>query len=195
MLSMSRFAMKVCLIGGLVSLLMFGVFALHAQDATPQAAAVQSQSTEIDIDLNEHYFQIEGSPTNTPLQLQVGQLYELHFHNKGTISHEVLIGSQPVHITENLLHDFTNNLMADVEVEISGVMSDKEFVIVAPGMNEIELSPGQNINVAFTLGDDKIGQWEMGCFEWLLPTSNDENPGPSHFDAGMHLEVDVVAAS
>jgi uncharacterized cupredoxin-like copper-binding protein len=186
--------MRLFLITGLVMmfLLAFTVFTLSAQDAstTPQA-----EPHEIDIEMHEHDFQIAGADRQTPLELVVGQPYELHFHNSGTLSHEVLFGSQPIQIGENMMHDFTNNMLEDVEVEISGMMNDQEFAIGAPGVIELELNPGQTLNLAFTLSEDKIGAWEMGCFTWLLDTSNDENPGPSHYDVGMHLALNVVAGS
>jgi hypothetical protein len=128
--------------------------------------------------------------------LEVGKDYALHFTNNGTLTHEVLIGSQPIVIEGGFHHDFTDSLLQDVEVEITGEMNDAEFAIGVTGLIEFEMAPLQELQIQFTLPETAIGEWELGCFVSLNPdTATEENPGAGHYDAGMHLIVNVVAAS
>jgi uncharacterized cupredoxin-like copper-binding protein len=162
-------------------------FSLHAQDATPEPTPV------INVTMNEYKFQIEGQDADTALQLEAGKEYEMHFKNGGTLKHEVLIGSSAIEIKDGFHHDFNNLILSDVEVEISGEMDGKDFAIGVPGLNEFELNPGQELTIHFTLPEDKVGDWEMGCFVSVNPDAPEDDPGAGHYDLGMHISVNVVA--
>jgi uncharacterized cupredoxin-like copper-binding protein len=173
----------------LVALMLpLGVFAAHAQDATEEPAA------EIGITMSEYKFTLDGQPAGTPLQFQAGKLYTIHFKNSGKMHHEILMGSEPILIQDKYLHDYKNALLNGVEAELVGQMNGAEFTIVSTGTKEIELMPGQELAVTFTLPDDKVGDWEMACFSYVSEANNDNNPGPSHYDLGMKLPIKVVAA-
>jgi hypothetical protein len=165
------------------------VFSLHAQEATPDAPA------PINISMTEYKFLVEGQDEGTPLQLETGKEYTLHFTNSGNLEHEVLIGSAPIVIKDGYHHDFNNLLLADVETSISGQMNGDEFVIGAAGLNEFELKVGQEMSISFTLPEDKVGDWEMGCFVSLNPNATEEDPGAGHYDIGMHIPVKVIAGT
>jgi uncharacterized cupredoxin-like copper-binding protein len=165
------------------------VWSLKAQDATAEPIPV------INITMTEYKFLVEGQTEDQPLQLETGSDYQLHFKNTGKLRHEVLIGSDPIIIEGGYKHDFNNLLLSDVETEISNGADEPPFLIGVSGLNEFELSPGQELTIYFVLPDDKVGMWEMACFTSIDPNAPEDNPGAGHYDIGMHLPVNVVAGS
>ncbi|MEP6985448.1 MAG: hypothetical protein ABI970_07615 [Chloroflexota bacterium] len=171
----------------------FAAVVIHAQDATAEATS-SPEATKISITLSEYSFQIEGQKTGEALQLKTNTAYEITVKDGGLLNHELLIGTAVKTVNGGFLHDYGTFLLDGVDVEVSGSMNDKAFTIVAPGIHEVQLAPGQEVTLAFTLTDDKAGKWEAGCFNYMQATNNDDNPGPSHYDVGMKLEVDVAQA-
>lgn len=152
---------------------------------------------EYNISMKEYGFVVDGLNKGDPLTLEVGQPYILHIKNDGTLSHELLIG-QDANVsdsTHNYHLDFAANLLDGVETEFSGQMNDKQFTITTPGMGEFEIEPGQALSFGFTLPEDKVGNWQLGCFVFSDPNATDANPGITHYDLGMKLPVVVTAAS
>ncbi len=176
---------------GTIGLLLLGLGLLVALPV----AAQDMSTTVINVTLNEYHFIVEGQELDQPLQLESGTEYQIHFTNEGTLTHEVLIGSGPIDIGNEIHHDFEEALLGDVEVSVTGQMNDEEFVIGVAGLNEFELDPGQALDITFTLPDSKIGTWEIGCFVSVNLDAPADNPGVGHYDLGMHLPVEVVAAS
>lgn len=183
-----RFTRSLVLVGVILSIITSSaVFSLLAQDAGAEP------EDAINFTLSEYKIEIEGQGDNSALELETGKEYTLHFTNGGTLTHEVLIGSDPIVIADNYHHDFANLLLADVEVSITGEMNGAEFAIGVAGLNEFEINPGQEMTITFTLPDDKVGEWEMGCFVSLDPNAPEDDPGAGHYDVGMHIPVTVVA--
>lgn len=165
--------------------------------ARAQSTETASAAVEFNITLTDYSFVIEGLEAEQPLQLQAGQAYLLHFKNTSAtlMSHEVLIGKDPLMLPGGFKHDYSEALLGDVEVVLSSQMDGKDFTIGAAGLNEFELAVGQEMTLEFTLPDDKVGDWEMGCFQFLSMDDTEEHPGPSHYDVGMHLPIVVSPAS
>ncbi len=185
-----RFVKIILIMGLMISIFASTfVFSLHAQEATPEPTA------PINITMTEYKFSVEGLDEGAPLQFETGKEYTLHFKNAGKLEHEVLIGSDPIVIKEGYHHDFNNLLLSDVETTVSGQMNNDEFVIGTAGLNEFELKVGQEMTIDFTLPDDKVGDWEMGCFVSIDPNATEEDPGAGHYDIGMHIPVKVVAGT
>jgi hypothetical protein len=162
------------------------------------SAPVKQASNEpitINISMNEYKYVVEGQKDGDPIRLETGKPYRLVFHNIGTSQHEALIGQEPKIITGGFKHDFTRNLLEDIETTITNGQDESGFTIGAAGLAEFELLVKQDLAIEFTLPDDKVGDWEMGCFVSLDPKATDENPGAGHYDVGMHLSVTVVKGS
>ena len=151
--------------------------------------------TTFDINMIEYKYVVQGQKDGDPIRLETGKPYRLVFHNIGTSEHEALIGQEPKTITGGFKHDFTNNLLDDVETTITNGQEESGFTIGATGLAEFELLVKQDLAIEFTLPDDKVGDWELGCFVSLDPNATDENPGSGHYDVGMHLPVLVVKGS
>lgn len=163
---------------------------LVALSAPAKQAA--DEPTIFNINMSEYKYVVDGQKEGDPIRLETGKPYRLVFHNIGTSEHEALIGQQPKIITGGYKHDFTNNLLEDVETTITNGHEESGFTIGASGLAEFELLIKQDIAIEFTLPDDKVGDWELGCFVSLDPNATEENPGAGHYDAGMHLPVTVV---
>ena len=164
---------------------------VFAQDeTTPAPDAV----TEFNITMSDYKFTVEGQDASQPLHLEVGQLYRLHLTSTSVtkIAHEILFGKNPNVVAGTSHLDYADPLLADVEVLFSGTNNGGDFAFAATGMKELEVEPGQELTLEFTLPDSKVGAWEIGCFEFMSMTSTDANPGPSHYDVGMHLPVIVT---
>jgi uncharacterized cupredoxin-like copper-binding protein len=189
MFKLKKFKSVVVLATVFVFTFALGLLNIFAQDDVPEEA------TEFTITMSEHQFAVEGQELGEAIQLEVGKPYTLHFVHAGELEHEVLIGQEAIVIGEGMHHDFTSALLDDVETAIAGLMNDDDFVIEVAGLAEIEMNPGQELSISFTLPEEKIGEWEIGCFVFLDEEATKENPGPSHYDAGMHLSINVVPAA
>ncbi len=146
------------------------------------------------ISMSEYKYVVDGQKEGEPIKLETGKPYRFIFHNMGTGEHEALIGQEPK-ILNGFKHDFTNNLLEDVETTITNGQEESGFTIGAAGLAEFELLVKQDIAIEFTLPDDKVGDWELGCFVSLDPKATDDNPGAGHYDVGMHLPITVVKGS
>ena len=114
---------------------------------------------ELKISVGELFFQVEGQEKNSPLVLETGTEYELVFKNVGMVLHEVILGRQ-MKLEQGMAAGYQELLLEDVEVETL-------------------LEPGVELRVAFTLPDEKAGEWEIGCFI------------PGHYEAGMHAPLSI----
>jgi len=150
--------------------------------------------TTFDITMTEYKYVVAGQKEGDPIKLETGKPYRFVFHNVGTSEHEALFGQEPK-ILNGFKHDFTNNLLEDVETTITNGQEESGFTIGAAGLAEFELLIKQDIAIEFTLPDDKVGDWELGCFVSLDPKATDDNPGAGHYDVGMHLPITVAKGS
>jgi hypothetical protein len=179
--------MKLFRLIGWCSLLWLGL----ALPAVAQQAEVEPISYTIVI--NDYTFAVEGQPPGEGLTLQAGQLYRLMFRNDGLVKHEVLFGREAIQ-TDGFFTDYAEHLLIETETAVFGVMMEDTFEIETFGLHELELTHGQELAVEFTLPEDLIGMWELGCFVALNPDATADYTGPTHYDVGMKLPLEVVEA-
>ena len=174
----------------------FGVLLSLPVFAQEHNMDMATDAVVFNISMTDYSFVVDGLDANQPLELQAGQVYQMHFRNDSSLNmaHEVLVGRNPNTLEGGFKHDFAEPLLSDVEVMLTSQMDGKDFMIGAAGLNEFELAVGQEITLEFTLPDDKVGDWEIGCFEFLSMDNSEDNPGPTHYDVGMHLPITVRAA-
>jgi hypothetical protein len=176
-------------ITGLLALLIS--LPIFAQEHHMEAA---DDAVQIHITLSDFAFVVEGLDADQPLELETGQVYQLHFTNESysNLEHEVLLGKEVEVVSEGLVHGYTEGLLGDLPVLLTSQMGGEAFIINAAGLNQFKIATGQEMTVEFTLTEDKIGDWELGCFVFLSEQFSMDNPGPSHYDVGMHLPVVVT---
>lgn len=132
------------------------------------ALAQSSERIEVVIELHEFNFTVAGGEANAPIVLKAGQPYSVVFVNAGMMEHEVLIGRTVV--VENGVPDgYETNLLDAIPVKVAG----DDWEVGTSGFVEVELEPGQSVEIHFTLPVELIGTWEIGCFV------------PGHYQAGM----------
>lgn len=132
--------------------------------------------------MGEMYFQIEGQAKTEPLKLQAGQPYELIFKNIGAMKHEVLFGRELIK-RNGIAKGYQEHLLQQVEVEVEIELQidgqQREIEVETFGLKELELEPGTQVSISFTLPELSKGTWEMGCFI------------SGHYEAGMWLPLIV----
>ncbi|RMG89561.1 MAG: hypothetical protein D6712_01450 [Chloroflexi bacterium] len=123
----------------------------------------EGEAEEIEIILTEYAFTVEGGEENAPIVLHAGDTYKLEFVNEGEMMHEVLFGAGVI-IEDDFAVGYEENIFEDVEAVIEGEMNGAEFEVEVSGIEEIELNPGQKLEIMLTIPEELIGEWEIGCF-------------------------------
>ncbi len=114
------------------------------------------------------------------IQLSVGEEVVLTIRNEGRVAHEWLTGDGLVRTSEE--KGFQKDLFALLAPKVEGRQYSLERVgFRAPGQDEstrrisrgIELQPGGEVRLLFTVPPNARGEWEMGCLF------------PGHYESGM----------
>ena len=152
-------------------------------------AACSSQAPpeplEMTINMAEYAF------TPADLEFQVGQEVTLHLTNSGALEHEIMIG-RDVMMMEGMPNGFNVDMFetAGVEPDVSVEMSDEEHIeedehsegdehteedehMEDESMEDEHAHSGFMVKVpvthdvytmSFTVTEDMVGEWEIGCF-------------------------------
>ena len=181
--------LKLSLITCLIGLLL--ILPVSAQEHNMNMAM---DAVKINIALSDYHFIVDGQKPDAPLALQAGQDYQITFTNKSEskMAHEVLFGKNVTKLG-NFAHTYTDPLLSDVPVMLTSP-SDSDFMVNVAGLDQFQIGVDKSVTIEFTLPDSKVGDWEMGCFEYLSMSDSDTHPGPTHYDVGMHLPITVTAA-
>jgi plastocyanin len=156
-------------------LLMLAVLVSACAGSTPEPVA-QLEPVFYTVEMTEYAFSPER------IEVKVGQEVTLELVNLGQISHELMVG-QEVARSNNRPNGFHKDLFetAHVEPVISGGATagghaadghgaehSGSFMVVLP-------ETGDQASMTFTVTQDMVGEWELGCFE----------QDGVHYDAGM----------
>ncbi|MDF1524493.1 MAG: hypothetical protein P1P87_16950 [Trueperaceae bacterium] len=138
------------------------------------AFAQDAERIEVVIELREFSFTVAGGEANAPIVFKAGQPYSVVFSNVGMMGHEVLVG-RSVLVEDGVPDGYETNLLDALPVKVAG----DDWEVGTSGFVEVELEPGQSVEIYFTLPTELIGTWEIGCFV------------PGHYQAGMKAAVIV----
>lgn len=124
---------------------------------------------EFTIEMSEFAF----SP-NT-IEVQVGQEVTLHLVNTGALAHELMIGREVV-MNNNMAETYAHNLFEGHGPHVEGAEDDHSadmpddhgFMVLMPAGSD-------EATVTFTVTEEMVGTWEIGCF----------TDGGSHYGQGM----------
>ncbi len=136
------------------------------------AFAQSAERIEVVIELREFSFTVAGGEENALIVLQAGQPYSVVFENVGMMEHEVLIG-RTVLSEDGVPDGYETNLLDAISVDVVG----DDWEVGTSGFVEVELEAGESVTIHFTLPDELVGTWEIGCFV------------PGHYQAGMHAVI------
>ncbi|MDA1330094.1 MAG: hypothetical protein O3B43_03385 [Chloroflexi bacterium] len=145
--------------------------ALIATACSPAAP----EPVEVTIQMDEYSY----SPTN--LSFRVGQEVTMHLVNQGVLEHELMIGRkvsmhdgvpagyqtdffEAVGVTPVVMMDASasddhnmDEMAGDEHMETSDGHAHEGFMVMLP--------PGDETStISFTVTEEMIGQWELGCF-------------------------------
>ncbi len=143
--------------------------------------AAPTPSGEITIKMSEYKFE----PSS--IQLKAGQQVKITFQNTGEKDHEFMVGRKlkqegghPAGYEENFFKGI--DVKAEREGKAIDPMSlveeeehDFGFMVALP-------SGDKPVTISFTVPADKVGEWEMGCFE-------DDG---QHYNEGMKGKLTVT---
>ncbi len=125
----------------------------------------------------------EYSFTPAALELKVGQQVTLNLVNNGQLQHEIMFGRKVMMMNNRPAGYQTDMFEAggvtpEVHQEMMPMEEEEEahvgFMVVLP--------VGGKATLTFTVTDNMVGEWEMGCFE----------QDGVHYDAGMKGTVTVT---
>ncbi len=140
----------------------------------PAATAAQAPAHAVTVVLKDFAF----DPPR--VELRVGEAATLTLRNEGRVAHEWLIGRQAVRNTDE--KGFQQDLFVLLHPTVEGRQYSLEQVgRRPPGREEpatrssmgVEIQPGGEVTLRFTVPASAAGAWEMGCFF------------PGHIETGM----------
>lgn len=143
---------------------------------------------EITMEMSEFAFNPEH------LEFQVGQEVTIHLVNTGSLEHEIMFG-RDVEIEDGQPHGYMTDMFAAAGIEpevmmmgdASGSMDEHSengtegdhghdgFMVEVP-------AGGEEYTMQFTVTEDMVGDWEIGCFV----------QNGSHYNAGMVGSLTVI---
>jgi uncharacterized cupredoxin-like copper-binding protein len=154
----------------------FAICLMFASILLAACAKETPESVTYAIEMSEYSF----SPDT--IEAKVGQQVTLVLSNKGVLEHELMIGREMM-VMDNRPNGFRTDMFAMAHVE-------PQVTIMQGGMDEMgEADHGANhsgfmvtlpksndqASLTFTVTDDMLGEWEIGCF----------SQEGVHYDAGM----------
>ena len=143
------------------------------------SAWAQGLERQLTITMGEFYFQAQGQGRNEAIALEVAVPYRVAFKNEGNVVHRVKFGRGLI-IEEGVPYAYTENLFNDVPLRVEGITeSGADFRVTTNQMIELDLEPGGEIAIVFTLPQSAEGTWELGCFVI------------GHYEAGMRANLIV----
>lgn len=133
------------------------------------------QPVSFDIEMSEYTF------TPATLDLKVGQEVTLKLVNKGQLQHEILFGRDVVK-TNNRPSGYQVDMFATGGVEPVVTQTIQPEGEEMPHGNFMVILPvGAEATMTFSVTQEMVGEWEIGCFE----------QDGVHYDAGMKGTVSV----
>lgn len=162
------------------------VLAIVAAACGGGEAATPDENGVIVVELDEFQF----SPGD--IKVKVGDTVTIRLNNVGSKPHEWMIG-RTVDMDEGFPSGFHENFFDDMmglevmpmdaamgmpDMEMDMDSTDTTMADMEDDMGHgfmIMREPGEEATVTFTVTEDQIGEWEMGCFE----------EDGAHYDDGM----------
>jgi uncharacterized cupredoxin-like copper-binding protein len=133
----------------------------------------QSEHKTIEIIMDDYSFEPKE------IVIPAGEKTELKFINKGDAVHEFMAGKKITSNDEGYKEDLFEGVEVIKYINSKAVEGDNHKHDHHGIMIEIE--PGEEGSLVFTLPESKKGEWDMGCFI--------EFGTKTHHDLGMHGKI------
>jgi plastocyanin len=165
--------MKDIRLARMLLLIIAGVLLVSCAGATPPPPVT------ITLEMSEYAYNPDT------IEVKVGQQVTIEMVNNGALVHELMIGRDVV-MTDGRPNGFEHDLFAEAGVEptlVGGMMemaeedthSEEEEGHMHAGFMATVPETGGTASLSFTVTEDMLGEWELGCFE----------QDGVHYDAGM----------
>ena len=122
------------------------------------------------ISMGDHFFEVPGSERDAPIKVKAGRVYFLQIRNNGKQEHNVEWG-RDVLTKDGVPELYATQLMGYVPVKITHKLWD----VKVDGLRDLNMKPGEQIELEVIFPESARGDWEIGCFR------------PGHYDGGMRL--------
>lgn len=122
------------------------------------------------ISMGDHFFEVPGTDRDTPITVKAGRPYFLQIRNNGKQEHNVEWG-RVVLTKDGMPEVYATHLMGHVPVKIM----NKAWDVSVDGLRDLNMKPGQEVELEVIFPESARGDWEIGCFR------------PGHYDAGMRI--------
>ncbi len=152
---------------------LFSILALTALLISACGGTAKPETVNLTVELSEYAF----SPSQ--IELKVGQEVSMTVVNVGQLDHEIMFG-RDVMMMDSRPSGFKMDMFESAHVEpmmVSEAMGEEDHA-AEEGHDGfmVFLPPGdEQSTFTFTVSEDMVGEWEIGCFEL----------DGVHYDAGM----------
>lgn len=146
--------------------------------AIASACSSSPPPAEFTVEMTEFAF------TPNEFEVRVGQEVTFHLVNNGALEHEFMVGRETM-MMDGMPGGFEHNMFEGEEPMVMGGDEDHDmeemggmdhgFMVAVP-------KGGEEATLTFTVTEDMVGEWEIGCF----------TDGGSHFNQGMHGTLTVI---
>lgn len=119
----------------------------------------------------------EFAYTPNIIEVQVGDEVVIHLKNKGALLHEFMVGRNMM-MEGAMPAPFENNMFEKQGPVMSGGSTNHDMGAMGGGDHGFMVSipqGGEDMTMTFTVTEDMVGEWEIGCFA----------DGGSHYTQGM----------
>lgn len=134
-----------------------GIFLLVAC-GQPQGPSSGPSAGEIRITMTEYKFQPDT------IRVKAGQEVRLVLVNSGKKDHELMIGRKVMEM-EGKPAGYQEDFFAGLHPQVSGEKLKQEEEEEEHAGFMVALEPGGTATIVFTVPADRVGEWEIGCFE------------------------------
>lgn len=144
--------------------------ALAVGQAGP-ADAEEEYDPIVVISMGDHFFEVPGTERGTPITVKAGRPYFLQIRNDGKQEHNVEWGRGVLTKEGGAPELYATQLMGHVPVKLMNKFWDASV----DGLRDLNMKPGQEVELEVIFPESARGDWEIGCFR------------PGHYDAGMRV--------
>lgn len=111
----------------------------------------------------------EYSFTPDTIEAKVGQQVTINLVNNGALEHEIMFGRE-VMMMDNHPSGYQQDMFAEAGIEPMVMRAEEEHVDEHEeeghsGFMVLLPETGSEATLSFTVTEEMIGEWEMGCFE------------------------------
>lgn len=156
---------RLLVMGAVAILVLAGIgLALVLRPVAAVPIIPSAAGASVRITMGEFYFRPDT------VTLKAGQEVTIELVNEGAVEHEFMVGRE-VHFEDGRPEGYKDDFFRGIDVRY--VLDKAKFEREPEHGTEVEVEPGGKAVLTFAVPQDRVGQWEFGCFV------------SGHYEAGM----------